>query len=188
MNNTKANATKNTHRLFFSLWPSEQSRQRISEILNKFPQQANQKRTSPENLHITLHFLGPVTDDVKACMQAAAQHVQSKSFTLNLDRYGHFSAKKILWLGSKNQSTGLLQLHKNLGNALTHCGYQNDDRIYRPHVTLMRNCAELPTSKLDFTIPWQANEFVLVESIPVQKDGKSTVNYRVIEKYPLLSS
>ena len=182
------NVTKNIHRLFFALWPSLQNRKHISEILNKFPQQENQKRTSPDNLHLTLHFVGPVTEDVKTCMQAAAHQVQSKSFTLNLDRYGHFSAKKILWLGSKNQSTGLLQLHKNLGDALTHCGYQNDERIYRPHVTLIRNCAELPISKLEFTIPWQANEFVLVESIPVQKDGKSTVNYRVIEKYPLLTS
>jgi 2'-5' RNA ligase len=46
----------------------------------------------------------------------------------------------------------------------------------------MRKCARPKAVQNELTIPWSANEFVLVESIQTE----SGVDYQVIEHYPLL--
>ena len=72
-----------------------------------------------------------------------------------------------------------------MNEAIENCDYQQEKRVYAPHVTLMRKCVNPLTSQvagqIDFSIPWFINEFVLVES----HSDKQGVNYQVIEKYPL---
>ena len=141
----------------------------------------------PHNLHVTLHFIGSVTEDVKNCMHSAAQIISSNSFDCNLDRFGSFGRARILWMGCQNVSLELTQLHHKLGVALENCGYQNqsEKRVFSPHVTLIRKYVSPPgnqiAEQIGFSIPWRVEEFVLVESI-TYKEG---VNYQVIENYPL---
>ena len=68
-----------------------------------------------------------------------------------------------------------------MADVLLECDYQSEKRVYAPHVTLMRKLTKPGDfSEIDH-IAWQVNEFVLVESVPV--DGG--VKYEVIENYPL---
>ena len=135
-----------------------------------------------ENLHTTLHYVGQVTESTKDCMHAAAQSVKAEAFQLNLDRFGLFPKAKILWMGVQNTPEQLFQLHKKLGTALEDCGFVTDERTYAPHLTLLRKCRGPVPEKLNFSIPWCVEEFVLVESITC-KEG---VKYQVLERYSLL--
>ena len=48
---------KQSSRLFFALWPSEQVRQSIVDVFSAVAIPENSRVLQSENLHITLHFL-----------------------------------------------------------------------------------------------------------------------------------
>jgi len=171
-----------TRRLFFALWPSDLTRQSIVEAFSNLSPPAKGNIIRSDNLHLTLHFVGQATEEVKQCMHAAAQSIDVNKFEFKLDCFGYFPRAKMLWMGCSEQSTGLTMLHKVLGVALERCGYQCEARAYTPHLSLMRKCVKPEISQSDFSIPWRVNEFVLVESLTVEHG----VSYKVIEKYPLL--
>ncbi len=182
-----------THRLFFALWPSVQVRQAIVENFSQAlptppptpPPLKIARPVPPHNLHVTLHFIGSVSADEKHCLHVAAQGLTEPAgvshFDLNFNCYGHFPKAKIGWMGMQKIPIELMQLQQNLAVALSTCAYQPDKRVYRPHLSLMRKCIRPVVAQQAFSIRWQVDEFVLVESIP----GESSVNYRVIERYPL---
>ena len=176
MNNIK------THRLFFALWPTGQVRQSIIDVLSSLPPQVNGRVVQQDNLHATLHYVGQVTEPMKDCMHAAAQSVKAERFQLNLDHLGLFPKAKIFWMGTQSTPDQLMQLYKNLGLALEGCGFVVDKRAFSPHLTLLRKCRGPVPEKLDFSIPWHVEEFVLVESITYQEG----VKYQVLERYSLL--
>ena len=174
--------TKKSHRLFFALWPSGQVRRSIVDTAAPLISQFEGRIIQPQNLHITLRFIGQVTEETKRCMHTAAQSVSGKPFDLKLDHLGYFKRAKILWIGPRQLPDELVRLHQDLGEALSPCGYKSETRQYNPHVSLMRKCARPESVKHELTIPWSADEFVLVESVQTE----SGVEYRVIEHYPLL--
>lgn len=171
----------NTRRLFFALWPSELIRKSVVEAALPVVRKLEGRIIQPHNLHITLHFVGQVSEDMKDCIHDAARTVSGKSFHIDLDRFGHFSKAKILWIGPHELPGELILLHDKLGEALSKCGYKPDKRPYNPHVTLMRKCRKTCSVTTGLSIPWAVNEFVLVESI----QDVSGMSYQVIEHYPL---
>ncbi len=136
---------------------------------------------APENFHITLHFIGSVTDDVKNCLHQAARTVTFEPFDLSLDHLGFFGKAKIFWMATQTIPVELKQLHEELGTAFSACNFQPDTRPYSPHVSLLRKARKTPVEYQPFTIDWHVDEFVLVESVSTT----GGVDYRVIEKYPL---
>jgi 2'-5' RNA ligase len=189
-----------SNRLFFALWPEEKVRASISSSLEQFPAYTDGSvsgRPVPlYNLHLTLHFLGQVSEGEQVCMHHAAQSINAEQFTLQLDRYGTFPRAKVFWFGPDADQDVLPQalsdLHRDLGEALENCGYHTEDRPYTPHITLLRKCRIDETRSLekssgesiwqaDSSITWRVKEFVLVRSVPTSIG----VKYQVIEKYPL---
>jgi 2'-5' RNA ligase len=170
-----------TSRLFFALWPSDETRQSIVKTFSSLSLKTKGRATQTGNLHLTLHFVGQVTVDVKDCMHVAAQTVDFPAFEFKLDRLGYFPRPKVLWMGAQESSVELAQLHKKLGMAIATCGYRLEARAYAPHLTLMRKCSKPDFRPVDFSVPWQVKEFVLVESINIEHG----VQYQVVEKYPL---
>ena len=134
----------------------------------------------PHNLHMTLHFVGSVTEDIKECMRMAATSIRADSFVCNLDCYGYFPRAKIFWMGCQDTPIELIHLHHELGTALKNCGYRDDKRVFTPHLTLMRKCVEAESLEAGFSIAWPVDEFALVET----RSDKHGVNYQLIEKYP----
>ena len=168
------------HRLFFALWPSEQIRQAIVEAASPLLHDMTGRIMQPQNLHITLHFIGSVSGDKKDCLHEAAKSIIAHPFELSLDCFGRFSKAKIFWMSTQNPPPELNHLHQNLAEALFACDYQCDQRPYSPHVSLLRKYNTAEIEHPEFSINWQVEEFVLVEST----QQKSGVNYQVIQNYP----
>jgi len=175
----------NTRRLFFALWPTDQIRSIITDKFSQLQINPQGRVLRQHNLHMTLHFLGQVTDQQRCCMHDAALSVAEYSFQLQLDHFDQFPKAKVFWMGMKYVPTKLVRLHQALGSTLERCGFKSDVRPFFPHVTLMRKChisqTEFNTDQFAPAISWRVDDFVLVESI---SDGRE-VNYQVIEKYPL---
>jgi len=175
-------AVKNKkRRLFFALWPSVQVRESVVEAARPLVHEMDACAIAAKNFHITLHFIGSITDDVKDCVHQAARSVTFEPFDLSLDRFGFFGKAKIFWIAAQTMPAELKLLHKNLGAALSACDFQPDPRPYSPHVSLLRKVKTSAIDSPEFSINWHVDEFVLVESVSVPEG----VDYKVIEKYPL---
>ena len=123
-------------RLFLAILPDEQVKNALLEGiagLKKLGVRAN--FTKPENLHLTLAFLGE-TERAEGAMSAMRQAaLDSRPFKFELDRTGCFG--DLLWVGLK-QNKELLDLVKGLQNALAAQGFRVERGKFKAHITLAR--------------------------------------------------
>ena len=97
--------------------------------------------TRPEQLHLTLRFLGDVLDEQAQRMTDALAQIRVESFVLPIEGVGKFPPRgptKILWAGLGNAHTRLFQLRQRVDDAVLSAGWQGDLRTFEPHVTVGR--------------------------------------------------
>jgi 2'-5' RNA ligase len=105
---------------------------------------ANAKWVEPDNLHVTLLFLGEVDErDVPAvCNAVAAVCAEHDSFPLGVDKVGCFGSPRrprTFWAGIGEGAAELTALHDALEPPLLNLGcYRREERQYTPHITLGR--------------------------------------------------
>ncbi|MGD2119061.1 MAG: RNA 2',3'-cyclic phosphodiesterase [Chromatiales bacterium] len=170
-------------RVFFALWPDARVREQIRHSAKKIQLASPTGRIiKPDNLHITLHFIGNINTEVLSCMRQQAKQVKAPRFELRLDRSGYFKKPGIVWIGCSHIPNNLMHLHQQLGKKLGLCEFHPERRKYQPHVTIRRKSAipELP-DKLP-PIHWPVDQFALIRS-NANPDG--SVSYEVVENYPL---
>ena len=66
---------------------------------------------------------------------------QHTAFTLNLDQLGCFpncKRPRVIWVGLQGQLAALGALKRDLNEALQPLGWEQEDKPYRPHLTLGR--------------------------------------------------
>ena len=130
---------------------------------------------APENLHMTLLFLGNLTqaqcDNLILATTAARLGAQLSPFSVTLCRSGLFPSAKVAWLGPATTPEPLTRLEQQLRALVSELGLAVEPRPYRPHITLLRK-ASSPTNQdlatafapppAPLTLP--VNEFALYES------------------------
>jgi 2'-5' RNA ligase len=94
----------------------------------------------PENLHLTLRFIGEVEEPAVAEIAAALETVEAAPFSFALDGMGDFGSGKrlrALWVGvALNEALDHLQAR--IESALVRLGLEPEHRRFTPHVTLAR--------------------------------------------------
>jgi 2'-5' RNA ligase len=167
-------------RLFFALWPSRELGTTLAGLARRHSPSAA-RRLPAADLHITLAFVGAVDAATRACLEQAATKLRGEAFDLSLDRIGAWPGPRILWLAPSAPPPALLQLARDLQQALRSCGYQPEARPYRPHVTLARKLAGEPPATAVPPLHWPVRDFVLAESL----SGPAGLGYRVLARWPL---
>ena len=101
------------------------------------------RRVKPENLHITLAFLGQTPDerldDVAAAAADAAALVSR--FTLSFDHAGKFPERgrpRVVWLGIADGGASVVELARGVYAGLRSRSLDFDDRPLAAHLTLAR--------------------------------------------------
>lgn len=97
--------------------------------------------TRPEQLHLTLRFLGDILEEQTQRMVAALQTVRVEPFLLPIEGVGVFPPRgnpKILWAGLGTAHTRLFQLRQRVDDALLLAGWSGELRSFEPHVTIGR--------------------------------------------------
>ncbi|MGI6039764.1 MAG: RNA 2',3'-cyclic phosphodiesterase [Clostridiales bacterium] len=126
-------------RLFISVNMKDTLRSRVVEIMNIMRAKTVRGNfTRPDNLHITLAFLGEIEperiDDITRTMHQVGRDKRRKlSFELN--DIGRFN--DTWWIGVKRDQT-LWDLQTALSNSLRKSGFHIDKRPFRPHLTICR--------------------------------------------------
>ena len=97
----------------------------------------------PENIHITLNFLGDINpgdvDKIDAAMAAAA--IEFPPVTLTVRGIGVFPGIKrprVIWVGLGGDIRSLLSLQSRLEQELAGAGFPKDKRSFKAHLTLGR--------------------------------------------------
>src|ERR1700674_615549 len=89
----------------------------------------------PGNLHLTLRFIGEISEDLAADVDAALVGVKARRFTLQLAGTGVFGGNRphTLWLGVE-RDPDLILLHDKIELALIRIGLTPEPRRFAPHV------------------------------------------------------
>ncbi|MFV8753755.1 RNA 2',3'-cyclic phosphodiesterase [Nannocystaceae bacterium ST9] len=95
---------------------------------------------TPEQLHLTLHFLGEVDGGDMRRLIAALAELDAPSFEMQLRGAGVFPPRgptRVLWIGVHDPDPIRL-LHERSGKIIDRVGIDREQRKYAPHVTLAR--------------------------------------------------
>jgi 2'-5' RNA ligase len=96
----------------------------------------------PDNIHLTLKFLGEIKDEksVDVCNIVKEVTGRHKSFELDIEQVGHFGGRsaRVLWVGMGDGREDLLKLQKDLDEQLASAGWPKEGREFSGHLTLCR--------------------------------------------------
>jgi RNA 2',3'-cyclic 3'-phosphodiesterase len=125
-------------RLFVSIELPPSVTQSLSEL---DPHLRGVRWLAPEQMHLTLSFLGGVSEDVEEKLKKNLIAIEWKAFFLPLTGFGAFPGKgrpNVIWIGVGSGHPHLFQLHKRVQEAALAAGLEPDLRSFHPHVTVAR--------------------------------------------------
>lgn len=187
-------------RLFIAVEPPPPVRQRLAQIQSEMKKVAGRSAedvrwVGPENLHVTLQFLGAVPEERVEAVKDAIAAVASRAAPLELEVRGagafpHGRKPRVLWAGLAGDVASLSALATAIGSALAPLGFPPEDRPFSPHVTLGRSRDPRGAPRLAAAIAatadsagssWRVSELELVESHLSPKGSR----YETIARAPL---
>lgn len=151
------------------------------------------KLVEPENLHITIRFLGEIDEKDVPILKATIEKnvAQFNPFVISLKGIGAFPTKKnprVVWIGVEKNRDMVIQIAKKINTDLDKMGFRIDKHEFHPHVTIAR--VKRFNSTLKSII--QQNKEIEIGDIIVRKVKikKSTLTpqgpiYTTLEEIPL---
>jgi RNA 2',3'-cyclic 3'-phosphodiesterase len=123
-------------RLFVGIGFPPELKLRLSLLCSGIPKA---RWVDPGNLHLTLRFIGEISEDVAADVDQALAKLRARRLRLQLAGTGIFGSERprSLWVGVE-RNPDLIALRDKIEQALTRVGLPPEPRKYAPHVTLAR--------------------------------------------------
>ncbi len=167
-----------TQRLFWALWPDETVRRAVARLARGVISSGH--LVPPENLHVTLAFLGDVPVEAISRVRAIGAELPGSAFALELDRIGCWPRPRISWIAPSHMPVLLVQLHRELRQALRKAGFPAPARRFAPHMTLARRSA--PHAFQNVTpVVWSIERIALIRSHLEQIGAR----YEILYEWPL---
>ena len=139
-------------RLFIAINFNNETRSRLLALRDELRSKSQRGNfTTPENLHLTLAFIGEISPKKVDKIKAILETVEFDPFEATVDKLGTFSRGALWWTGLREEKP-LMNLQRELTHKLALCGFEMDGRKYNPHITLGR---EVVTD----IKPWQIEPF-----------------------------
>ena len=110
------------------------------------------RRTAPENLHLTLVFLGEVAEPTLPAIEGELSKLTFAPFPLKLTNLNTFPRAGVL-VAEVEPARPLLHLQEKVAAGMARCGFAPEDRPYHPHITLARFHGPLRLSQNQHTPP-----------------------------------
>ena len=130
-------------RAFVAVFPPPELREEALARARRLSLRGRVRWSKPENVHLTLTFLGEVREEILDGLCAALEEVcgHHTTFDAGLARFGAFpSARRaqVLWAGIGIGFDELRFLATDLDVVLAPLGFEREKRPYTPHLTLGR--------------------------------------------------
>lgn len=150
--------------------------------------------TRPEGIHLTLKFLGEISDaQVKDVIAALATLDRFEKFSVAVKGFGFFPdarRPRVLWTGLE-APPALAELAERVEECLEKSGFARERRPFRPHLTLARFNIPRPQPALQVFLErrddpslgrFEVSEFFLFES--KLSGGGAPAEYHKVARFP----
>jgi 2'-5' RNA ligase len=175
-------------RLFVAIQPPEPVRSALTTLIGDI---ARARWTPPQQFHITLRFIGDVSDPSQQQIEETLEQVRVRPFFLAVEHVGRFPPRghpAVVWAGVASHPH-LHQLRQQVDDRLLTTGVPFELRPFVPHVTLARTkdaslggVEQWLRHHRDFTGPaWRVDAFHLMAS-DTSPEG---VEHRVLKTFAL---
>lgn len=126
-------------RCFIAIDPSEEAKEELLRIQEKFKKIIRGKFVEKENLHLTLKFLGEINEHEISEIKEILDKLKIEKFFASLGNCGFFSPSfiRVLWV-SLNPREKFFELHEKIENSLKELRIKKENRKFEPHITLVR--------------------------------------------------
>lgn len=150
---------------------------KINELSNQIKNSGtNVKLVKPENIHITLKFLGDIDEElVEEIEKTIRQSIKDiSSFKIKLVGTGVFPNQryiKIIWIGIRDHGE-LGKIANNIDEQLAKFGFEKEKRPFSPHLTIARvKSAKNKEKLMEIVNKYHEAKFaeINVESIKLKK-------------------
>lgn len=179
-----------TVRAFVAIFPPREIQETLHRTALALPIEGTIRYIRPENIHLTLKFLGDVQPETLAEANDALAAVGARHdpFEVELVGFGAFPSERrgrVLWASAGRGTKHLNTIAADVEDALEPLGFERDPRAYKPHLTLGRARAssfvlDAPTA-LE-RLAFRAERLTLVRSV-LQAEGAV---YEPLDAYPLI--
>jgi len=163
-------------RLFIAINLNNETKKKLLSLRDELRSRASSGSFSfPENLHLTLAFLGECDKKQTTAAIAAMDPLRFEPFELLIERVGRFGrggSDEAIWWAGVQVNEPLRDLYRKLTSNLASAGFILDKRGFSPHITLGRRVVTEAS-------PWRIEPFgEAVRKIDLMKserpDGKLT--------------
>ncbi len=180
------------HRLFVAILPSGPVRAALAELAGDL---AHARWTPPEQFHLSLRFIGEVTEEQLQAVAEALAKVRVAPFPLGVEGTGRFPPRgqpNVVWVGVGRGHPLLHQLRQQVDDRLLASGVPFELRPFVPHFTLGRTREASPATVAqwlkrhrDFVGPtWRVEDFHLMASLLTPAGAQ----HQILRTLPLRSS
>jgi len=131
-------------RLFFCVELDDAAKRDLGCLIEHLkPRCGDAKWVAPENLHLTLRFLGEVGEDRLRELENLAQTVagEFRPFTLELGKLSAFPSPKrarVLWVGPVKGEDRFVELMRAVEEGVRRLGFKPETKDPTAHVTMAR--------------------------------------------------
>lgn len=161
-----------THRLFVALYPRLALRDTLAALATPL---RGFRWTPPEQLHLTLRFIGEVESETAGRATAALERVKVAAFPLRpagVETLPPRGQPRVVCVGFGSAHPHLFQLRQQIDDTLLSAGLRLELPPFHPHITVARcgeagrgTVAEYVKRHRDFTTDsWMTEGFRLMES------------------------
>lgn len=132
------------YRTFVAVLIAEDLTQKVAEVQSEAKKLApDVKWVAPENVHVTLKFLGDVREDrLPQVLSAIEDALRGRSaFEMSLSGIGAFpnpERAKVVWIGIEKGIDHIRELAKAVESGLERVGFSPENRPFKAHVTIGR--------------------------------------------------
>jgi RNA 2',3'-cyclic 3'-phosphodiesterase len=181
-------------RLFVGIALAPETLEALRSVRDRFEPAARSELrwSAPESWHVTLQFLGQVSEEQASCVAEKLPAVRAARVPVRMAGLGFFERAGVFWAGV-TLTPELLALQQFVTAAMRNCGFEPEVRAYNPHITLARVKGRGGARALEplkkalarggaaFEAEFTAEEFVLYESFP----GPEGSRYEIRERFAL---
>lgn len=161
-------------RAFIAIEISENLQKEFSKLQEELKKSnADVKWVEPQNMHLTLKFLGETEENkiekIKEILNKIASETSPFEITFSkLGAFPKFSSPRVIWIGINEGKKDLENLANKIEKSLTHLGFSEEKRLYSAHLTLGRIKSGKNKEKL-IKIIEEKNSFYSLQKLSVQK-------------------
>ncbi|WP_090658031.1 RNA 2',3'-cyclic phosphodiesterase [Nitrosomonas marina] len=175
------NNQPNEARLFFAIQPAGKIRTILGDMAQKLAEQSGGRHIRPENIHLTLLFLGRTPKEKIPGLVSAASDISAEPFDLIIQKTRFWKRSRIIFAAAETYPPALFTLANAIRTTTRNAGFESDDRAYKPHMTLVRKATQHKPADFDKPIAWQVTHWLLMQS----EQNKLGVRYKTLHQWRL---